>query len=78
MVNILVYLQAAGATRPLVSTVVRTTQDSMLEQSLDRAKYRASEMPQAFRRDVINKAYQAVCVTYIHIYFILFIVTFVI
>lgn len=39
---------AAGAIRPLVSTVIASAADGCLDHSLERAKYRASEMPQAF------------------------------
>lgn len=49
---------AAGAIRPLVSTVVSPSADGHLDHSLDRAKHRASEMPQAFHFDVIYEAYQ--------------------
>ncbi|XP_055480271.1 D-ribitol-5-phosphate cytidylyltransferase isoform X3 [Psammomys obesus] len=49
---------AAGAIRPLVSTVISPFADGCLDHSLDRAKYRASEMPQAFLFDVIYEAYQ--------------------
>ncbi|XP_026172542.1 D-ribitol-5-phosphate cytidylyltransferase isoform X5 [Mastacembelus armatus] len=49
---------AAGAIRPLVSTVIATTSEGYLDHSLERAKYRASEMPQGFRYDVIYQAYQ--------------------
>ncbi|XP_068426034.1 D-ribitol-5-phosphate cytidylyltransferase [Clinocottus analis] len=49
---------AAGAVRPLVSTVIATTPDGYLDHSLERAKYRASEMPQGFTYDVIHQAYQ--------------------
>ncbi|XP_073532567.1 D-ribitol-5-phosphate cytidylyltransferase isoform X2 [Phyllobates terribilis] len=48
---------AAGAVRPLVSTVIAPSADFCLDHSLDRAKHRASEMPQAFLFDVIYKAY---------------------
>uniref|UniRef100_F6T7P2 D-ribitol-5-phosphate cytidylyltransferase n=1 Tax=Monodelphis domestica TaxID=13616 RepID=F6T7P2_MONDO len=48
---------AAGAIRPLVSTVIAPSADGYLDQSLDRAKHRASEMPQAFLFDVIYRAY---------------------
>ncbi|XP_040820952.1 D-ribitol-5-phosphate cytidylyltransferase isoform X2 [Ochotona curzoniae] len=51
---------AAGAMRPLVSTVIRASADGCLDHSLERAAHRASEMPQAFRFDVIYKAYQQV------------------
>ncbi|KAL1789391.1 isoprenoid synthase domain-containing protein isoform X1 [Sigmodon hispidus] len=49
---------AAGAIRPLVSTVISPSADGCLDHSLDRAKHRASEMPQAFLFDVIYEAYQ--------------------
>ncbi|XP_063780487.1 D-ribitol-5-phosphate cytidylyltransferase isoform X2 [Pseudophryne corroboree] len=48
---------AAGAVRPLVSTVIASSSDGCLDHSLERAKHRASEMPQAFLFDVIYKAY---------------------
>ncbi|XP_068950538.1 D-ribitol-5-phosphate cytidylyltransferase isoform X2 [Petaurus breviceps papuanus] len=48
---------AAGAIRPLVSTVISPNADGCLDQSLDRSKHRASEMPQAFLFDVIYRAY---------------------
>ncbi|CAG6014077.1 unnamed protein product [Menidia menidia] len=49
---------AAGAIRPLVSTVIATTSEGYLDHSLERVKYRASEMPQGFTYDVIRQAYQ--------------------
>ncbi|XP_078285020.1 D-ribitol-5-phosphate cytidylyltransferase isoform X3 [Rhinoraja longicauda] len=49
---------AAGAIRPLVSTVVATNPEGYLDHSLERCKYRASEMPQAFKFDVIYRAYE--------------------
>ncbi|KAM5271572.1 D-ribitol-5-phosphate cytidylyltransferase [Ctenodactylus gundi] len=49
---------AAGAIRPLVSTVISPSTDGCLDHSLDRARHRASEMPQAFLFDVIFEAYQ--------------------
>ncbi|XP_066287003.1 D-ribitol-5-phosphate cytidylyltransferase-like, partial [Branchiostoma lanceolatum] len=50
---------AAGAVRPLISTVVSPTNtDSMLDHTLDRSQYQASEMPQAFRYPAIMEAYQ--------------------
>lgn len=49
---------AAGAIRPLVSTVIATTPEGYLDHSLKRAQYRASEMPQGFLYDVIYQAYQ--------------------
>ncbi|XP_044285547.1 D-ribitol-5-phosphate cytidylyltransferase [Varanus komodoensis] len=48
---------AAGAIRPLVSTVIASSADGCLDHSLDRAKYSASEMPQAFLFDIIHQAY---------------------
>ncbi|KAG8139051.1 hypothetical protein E2320_001826, partial [Naja naja] len=48
---------AAGAIRPLVSTVIASTTEGCLDHSLDRAKYRASEMPQAFLFDKLLQAY---------------------
>uniref|UniRef100_A0A9L0IY59 D-ribitol-5-phosphate cytidylyltransferase n=1 Tax=Equus asinus TaxID=9793 RepID=A0A9L0IY59_EQUAS len=51
---------AAGAIRPLVSTVISPSADGCLDHSLDRASHRASEMPQAFLFDVIYEAYQQV------------------
>ncbi|XP_065522322.1 D-ribitol-5-phosphate cytidylyltransferase isoform X3 [Lathamus discolor] len=49
---------AAGAVRPLVSTVIASAADGCLDHSLERARYRASEMPQAFLFDIIYEAYQ--------------------
>ncbi|XP_071416942.1 D-ribitol-5-phosphate cytidylyltransferase isoform X2 [Pithys albifrons albifrons] len=49
---------AAGAIRPLVSTVIASAADGCLDHSLERARYRASEMPQAFLFNVIYEAYQ--------------------
>ncbi|XP_030360719.1 D-ribitol-5-phosphate cytidylyltransferase isoform X2 [Strigops habroptila] len=49
---------AAGAIRPLVSTVIASAADGCLDHALERARYRASEMPQAFVFDIIYKAYQ--------------------
>ncbi|CAM4518774.1 unnamed protein product [Lepidochelys olivacea] len=48
---------AAGAIRPLVSTVVASSADGSLDHSLERSRYRASEMPQAFLFDIIYQAY---------------------
>ncbi|XP_049750609.1 D-ribitol-5-phosphate cytidylyltransferase isoform X1 [Elephas maximus indicus] len=48
---------AAGAIRPLVSTVISPSADGCLDHSLERARYKASEMPQAFLFDVIYEAY---------------------
>lgn len=52
--------QAAGAIRPLVSTVIASTPEGFLDHSLERSKYRASETPQGFAYDVISQAYQRV------------------
>lgn len=52
--------QASGAVRPLVSTVIATTSEGFLDHSLERSKYRASEMPQGFLYDVIYQAYERV------------------
>ncbi|XP_010188813.1 PREDICTED: isoprenoid synthase domain-containing protein-like, partial [Mesitornis unicolor] len=49
---------AAGAICPLVSTVIASAADGCLDHSLERARYRASEMPQAFLFDIICEAYQ--------------------
>ncbi|XP_041372273.1 D-ribitol-5-phosphate cytidylyltransferase-like [Gigantopelta aegis] len=48
---------AAGVMRPLVSTVI-AIESNFLEESLDRNRYWASEMPQAFQFDVIKRAYE--------------------
>ena len=49
---------ASGVVRPLVSTVVARDPDGFLDQSLDRSRYYASEMPQGFLADVIARAYE--------------------
>ncbi|XP_031560531.1 D-ribitol-5-phosphate cytidylyltransferase-like [Actinia tenebrosa] len=49
---------AAGVTRPLVSTVIACNEEGFLDHSLERSTYRNSEMPQAFKFDVIFGAYQ--------------------
>ncbi|XP_054993261.1 D-ribitol-5-phosphate cytidylyltransferase isoform X2 [Sorex araneus] len=49
---------ASGAIRPLVSTVISPSADGILDHSLERARHRASEMPQAFLFDVIYEAYR--------------------
>ncbi|XP_061852548.1 D-ribitol-5-phosphate cytidylyltransferase isoform X2 [Colius striatus] len=54
---------AAGAICPLVSTVIASAADGCLDHSLERARYRASEMPQAFLFDIIYEAYQ-LCTEY--------------
>ncbi|CAM1154266.1 ISPD (predicted) [Pycnogonum litorale] len=51
---------ACGTVRPLVSTVVSINDDGFMDYSLDRCKFRASEMPQAFQYDIIKMAYQMV------------------
>ncbi|XP_042227591.1 uncharacterized protein LOC121869979 isoform X2 [Homarus americanus] len=48
----------AGTVRPLVSTVVKPDPKGFLEESLTRTHYRNSEMPQAFRFDVLREAYR--------------------
>ncbi|CAG2209983.1 ISPD [Mytilus edulis] len=50
--------KASGVYRPLISTVIAPDSDGCLEESLDRHKYRASEMPQGFHYSVISTAYQ--------------------
>ena len=52
--------KAAGAVQPLVSTVIGTDMDGFLDHSLERIKYRASEMPQAFQYSLIKSAYDKV------------------
>ncbi|XP_020919064.1 isoprenoid synthase domain-containing protein isoform X2 [Sus scrofa] len=49
---------ASGAIRPLVSTVISPSTEGCLDYSLERARHRASEMPQAFLFDVIYEAYR--------------------
>ncbi|XP_054710760.1 D-ribitol-5-phosphate cytidylyltransferase-like isoform X2 [Uloborus diversus] len=48
---------AAGVMCPLVSTVIAADEEGFLECSLDRNKFKASEMPQAFQFDILTKAY---------------------
>jgi len=48
---------AAGVVRPLVSTVIKPDRDGFLQETLVRANYRASEMPQAFSLPLIGGAY---------------------
>uniref|UniRef100_UPI00358EE168 D-ribitol-5-phosphate cytidylyltransferase isoform X3 n=1 Tax=Myxine glutinosa TaxID=7769 RepID=UPI00358EE168 len=57
VVNAAMECGAAGVVRPLVSTVVKVDGKGFLEDSLERSKYRASEMPQAFRFSIIHDAY---------------------
>ena len=49
---------ACGMTRPLVSTVLVPDEEQFLSRSLDRSSHVSSEMPQAFRYDVICEAYE--------------------
>ncbi|KAL9967254.1 hypothetical protein ACROYT_G025439 [Oculina patagonica] len=49
---------AVGVIRPLSSTVVAQSCDGFLDHSLDRSKFRSSEMPQAFQYEVIEKAFK--------------------
>ncbi|XP_023229544.1 D-ribitol-5-phosphate cytidylyltransferase-like [Centruroides sculpturatus] len=48
---------AAGVIRPLVSTVISQDKEKLLDVVLDRTKYYASEMPQAFTFNMILDAY---------------------
>ncbi|XP_064466140.1 D-ribitol-5-phosphate cytidylyltransferase-like [Ornithodoros turicata] len=48
---------AAGPVVPLVSTVLKMDSEGFLEETLDRSKYVASEMPQAFKYCVLLDAY---------------------
>lgn len=48
---------AAGIIRPLVSTVISQDKENFLENVLDRTKYFASEMPQAFAFNMILESY---------------------
>jgi len=50
---------SAGVVCPLVSTVVAVDSFGFLDHALERSKYRASEMPQAFKLHIIEKAYNA-------------------
>lgn len=49
---------AAGPVTPCVSTVVSVRDNSFLEDVLDRSKLRDSQMPQAFRSDLLLDAYE--------------------
>lgn len=49
--------KAAGIIKPLVSTVISIDEDDVLQNSLDRSKHYASEMPQAFELGLILDAY---------------------
>ncbi|XP_037504070.1 D-ribitol-5-phosphate cytidylyltransferase [Rhipicephalus sanguineus] len=48
----------AGPVVPLVSTVLKIDSKGFLEESLDRSRYVASEMPQAFQYQLLLKAYE--------------------
>ncbi|KAK7478838.1 hypothetical protein BaRGS_00029937 [Batillaria attramentaria] len=48
---------AAGVCRPLVSTVIARDEQHVMTESLDRRRFVASEMPQAFQTSVISAAY---------------------
>ncbi len=50
---------AAGTVMPLVDTVLAVTDDGFMERSLDRRLYRASQTPQAFRYEILKRAYEA-------------------
>ncbi|XP_064099845.1 D-ribitol-5-phosphate cytidylyltransferase-like isoform X2 [Macrobrachium nipponense] len=49
---------AAGAVRPLVSTVIKPDAEGFLQESLVRSQFLNSEMPQAFKYTVLREAYQ--------------------
>lgn len=51
---------AAGAIRPLISTVLQANSDGFLDHSLDRCKHVSSETPQAFQFDILTSAYNKV------------------
>jgi len=53
---------AAGATRPLTSTVLRPQEDGCLDVSLDRSLHVGSETPQAFLFEMLCEAYAKVIV----------------
>jgi len=48
---------AAGTIIPLVSTVIKVDAEGFLDTSLNRLEYRASQTPQAFRKSVLERAY---------------------
>lgn len=52
--------QAAGPVCKLTSTVLSITDDGFLDSSLERSKFRASEMPQVFKYEIIKGAYDKV------------------
>ncbi|XP_072043219.1 D-ribitol-5-phosphate cytidylyltransferase-like [Amphiura filiformis] len=51
---------ASGAIRPLVSTVIASDENGILDHSLVRSKYRESHTPQAFRHSIIKTAYEKI------------------
>jgi hypothetical protein len=53
--------------RPLVSTVIALDEDCRLTESLDRSRYFNSEMPQAFKPNVIANAYDKVWLNFVFI-----------
>lgn len=57
---------AAGAVRPLVSTVLKYSQDNFLVESLDRSVHVASETPQAFQLSILHAVYNKVRRSTIH------------
>ena len=48
---------ASGSIRPLVSTVIKPDKDYFINESLNRSEYVASETPQAFKFDLLEKSY---------------------
>lgn len=52
-----IFLKAAGPVCHLSSTVVSLTEDGFLDMSLERNRFRLSEMPQVFKKEVIREAY---------------------
>lgn len=53
---------AAGFVRPLVSTVLSTNQESVMERALVRSEHVASETPQAFQMALLISAYNKVII----------------
>lgn len=49
---------ASGPVCKLTSTVLKVSPDSFLEESLERSRFRASEMPQVFQFKAIRQAYE--------------------
>jgi len=49
--------KASGAVKNLVSTIIKSTDDSFMEESLQRSKYRESHTPQAFYYSILQTAY---------------------